>query len=182
MDCKTFTFVDVNAHQLTFDTFDKMLAIFLLKFLQCACKGMFCKTLPSAPVSLILCQRISKGFKLDLASSCLTKRHLCKEERLKRCIPILPSATIWAPRSFNLAFCILDSISWLIVSPHHPLTLKHIWSISLHFCILASNFHLMGLHLTWSIFFILQVSLISEIQITAFKAHSIYVCWIRRHS
>ena len=45
---------------------------------------MFCKTLPSAPVSLILYQRISKGSKLDLASSCLTKRHLCKEERLKK--------------------------------------------------------------------------------------------------
>ena len=46
--------------------------------------GMFCKTLPSAPVSLILYQLISKGSKLDLASSCLTKRHLCKEERLKK--------------------------------------------------------------------------------------------------
>ena len=45
---------------------------------------MFCKTLPSAPVSLILYQRISKGSKLDLASSCLTKRNLCKEERLKK--------------------------------------------------------------------------------------------------
>ena len=83
MDCKTFTFVDVNAHQLTFDTFDKMLAIFLLKFLQCACKGMFCKTLPPAPVSLILYQRISKGFKLDLASSCLKKTFMQRRETEK---------------------------------------------------------------------------------------------------
>ena len=86
MDCKTFTFVDVNAHQLTFDTFDltQDVVIFLRKIYIVFFSGMFCKTLPSAPVSLILYQRISKGSKLDLASSCLTKRHLCKEERLKK--------------------------------------------------------------------------------------------------
>ena len=63
MDCKTFTFVDVNAHQPTFDTFDKMLAIFLLKFLQCACKGMFCKTLPSVcPGLSYIVSTYIKGF------------------------------------------------------------------------------------------------------------------------
>ena len=129
------------------------------------------------------------------------------------------------------AFSIPSLGSWCLVSPHHPFQLTHICSISLHFCILASNFHRMGLHtifsmlntgilangnwwvpiihshwnthvlflnisayllqiLIWwvsishltSIFSIPQVSLKAEIQITAFKAHSIYFCWIRRHS
>ena len=114
---------------------------------------MFCKTLPSAPASLILYQRISKGF--QTRSSFLVpdkKTFMQRRETEKDAFPSYHQqqferheVSIWLS-----AFSIPSLGSWCLVSPHHPFQLTHICSISLHFCILASNFHRMGLHTIFS--------------------------------